>query len=53
MKKGELTINYIIVLALALIVLITLVIVSRGQIGTFIDKISSITDFIFNGTPYE
>jgi uncharacterized membrane protein YdfJ with MMPL/SSD domain len=48
MKKGELTIEYIIVLMLALIILVTLAIVFRSQIATFITKITSISDTAIN-----
>ena len=56
LKKGELTIRYIIILALAVMVLLVVVIVFRNQIGVFIEKIQGIMGSIFSGlegTGYE
>lgn len=44
MKRGELTINYIIVLILALIVLIVIAIVFRDQIGNFLQSINAVSE---------
>ena len=43
MKKGELTINYIIVLILALIVLIVIAIIFRNQIGNFLQSLNAVS----------
>ena len=44
MKKGELTINYIILLILGLIVLVTIAIIFRDQIGNFLESIRAVSD---------
>ncbi|MBS3170964.1 hypothetical protein J4223_04255 [Candidatus Woesearchaeota archaeon] len=44
MKKGELTINYIIVLILALIVLVAIAIIFRQQIGNFLESIRAVSE---------
>jgi len=46
-KKGELTINYIIMLILAVIVLIIVIIIFRDQIGLFVEKITGLIQNIF------
>ena len=52
-KKGELTIEYIIVLILALIVLVTLGIIFRSQIVSFISKITGLSDSVMGFNPIE
>ena len=44
MKKGELTINYIIVLILGLIVLVAIAIIFRDQIGNFLESIRAVSE---------
>lgn len=44
MKKGELTINYTIVIILALLVLIIIALIFRGQIINFVNEITGISD---------
>lgn len=43
MKKGELTINYIIIIILALLVLIVVAIIFRNQIGDFVQNIRGLS----------
>ncbi len=43
MKKGELTINYIIILILALLVLIVVAIIFRDQISNFLQSINAVS----------
>ena len=42
-KKGDLTINYIVITILALLVLVVVAIIFREQIITFIDTIRSLS----------
>ncbi|MFH1972838.1 MAG: hypothetical protein ABIJ18_05155 [archaeon] len=46
-KKGELSINYIILFIIALIVLIVVVIIFRNQIGDFVERITGLISNIF------
>lgn len=46
MKKGELTINYVIVIILALLVLVIIGLIFRDQIGNFITSIRSVSDAV-------
>ncbi|MBT3984800.1 hypothetical protein HOD38_02235 [archaeon] len=50
-KKGDLTINYLIVFIIAIIVLIIVVIIFRSQVGLFLEKTSTLLTNIF--TPVE
>lgn len=43
MKKGEITINYVIVIILALIVLIVVALIFRNQIGEFVQNIRGVS----------
>jgi len=44
MKKGELTINYTIVIILALLVLIIIALIFRGQIINFVNEITGVSE---------
>jgi predicted PurR-regulated permease PerM len=44
MKKGELTINYIVVLILALLVLVIVAIIFRDQITNFLNSLNAVSE---------
>ena len=44
MKKGELTINYIVVLILALLVLVIIAIIFRDQITNFLNSLNAVSE---------
>lgn len=50
-KKGELTINYIILFIIGLIVLILMIVIFRSQIGFIVEKLTDLVKNIF--TPIE
>ena len=53
MKKGELTIEYVIIIILALLVLVVIAIIFRGQIMSFLDSIRGVSNAVDLSTSTE